>query len=79
MAERMAPTTANHLVFRCSFRQSFDRSVVEQVCSHLTEKLGRHLKDIKGQAFNKLSFEISSIEQGKGKDMAGYFILLKRQ
>ena len=79
MAERIALTDANHLVFRCSFVEEFHKSVVEQVCDHLTESLRHHMKVIKGKGFEKLSYEISSIKRGSGKEMVGYFILLKKQ
>ncbi|MCH2044019.1 MAG: hypothetical protein MK212_07720 [Saprospiraceae bacterium] len=81
MAERIAQTEANHLVFRCSFRKpySFNRGTVEQVCDNLTSTLRYHLKEIQGKNFKGLTHEIAEIKQGEGKDMAGYFVLLKKK
>lgn len=81
MAERIAQTETNHLVFRCSFRKpySFNRGTVEQVCNKLTNSLKHRIKEIQGNAFNGLTHEIAEIKLGGEKDKAGYFVLLKKK
>ena len=79
MAKRIAKTEANHLVFRCTFNSSYNTGTVEQVCDHLTRGLRSHVKNIKGNKFKGLTFEISEIRGTVGKEMNGYFLLLKKK
>ena len=77
MAARIATTNTTQLIFRATFRHSYDGAVVNDVCQKLTERLNSHLKELKGKDFHPLSYKLNEVKRTQSKDMAGYFVLLK--
>ncbi|AFC26052.1 hypothetical protein [Saprospira grandis] len=77
MARRIATTKATQLIFRATFRHSYNEGTVKEVCQKLTERLNKHLKELKGKDFHPLSYVLNEVKRTESKDMAGYFVLLK--
>ena len=77
MARRIATTKATQLIFRATFRHSYNEGTVKEVCQKLTTRLNNQLKELKGKDFQPISYVLNEVKRAQSKDMAGYFVLLK--
>ncbi|AFC25212.1 hypothetical protein SGRA_2484 [Saprospira grandis str. Lewin] len=65
------------MIFRATFRHSYNEGTVNEVCQKLTERLNKHIKELKGKDFHPLRYKLNEVKRTESKDMAGYFVLLK--
>ncbi|EJF52114.1 hypothetical protein SapgrDRAFT_0368 [Saprospira grandis DSM 2844] len=77
MARRIATTKATQLIFRATFRHSYNEGTVKEVCQKMTTRLNKQLKELKGKDFQPLRYKLNEVKRAQSKDMAGYFVLLK--